>query len=283
LPELESYRAQLGTSSSSDRIRHLDLLITYLQKAYEGTTERLLLLLTHNEITYDLVWALFKPSDLLYTRCFGTKNDRGVVFDFGEEKTDESKLKYYNLSCLYRDFNGTVFGDTTIEIRISKFSGVRRIDNLDAFPFKYHPRQSAVEAELVKCGRRFIALMGTHHCHCMGDAFIMTQRGPLEMKVDSRIMVDAAFFRKMNPNYSRPKINAAGELKPDPPKVAYDLFDGTSTTVVSPHDQVKGTDEEPSAMTKDELMSCCPTVLAFSFKDKTWCMYRLADTLQVQD
>jgi len=276
LPELQAYQKQAnhGASDIPIQLQHLNFLISYVQKAYENATERLLPLLKHSEITYDLIWALFKPNDLLYTTCFGTERDRGVVFDVGEEKMNEFDVKYYSLSCRYRDFNGTIFGETAIEIQIQKFNGVRRIDTLAAFPFTYHPRQCAVKAELVECGRRFITLVGSHHCYCKGDAFHMTKNGPYKMAIDSRIMVDAAFFRKMNPNYSRPKIDANGSLRPDPPQVAYDLFGGSSTIETSPHDQIKGTETDLSALTEDELMTCCPTVLAFSFKDKLWCKYR---------
>jgi hypothetical protein len=283
LSELETYRRQAGSGASDvpTRLKHLDLLIGYVQKAYKTTTERLIPLLKHSEITYDLVWALFKPNDLLYATCFGTKKDRAVIFDVGEERMNEFKVKYYGLTCRYRDFNGTVFGDTMMEVQIPKFSGVRRIETLAAFPFAYHPRRCAVEAELVECGRRFIALMGSHHCYCKGDGFLMTKDGPYKVTIDSRIMVDAAFFRKMNPNYSRPKIDATGSLRPDPPREAYDLCGHTSVTVISPHDRVNGTDAEPSAMTRDELMTCCPTVLAFSFKDKLWRTYRLRATARL--
>jgi hypothetical protein len=277
LSELEAYQRQADHSVSNvlSQIQHLDFLIDHVKGTYQTTTERLMSLLKHSEITYDLIWALFKPNDLLYTTCFGTKKDRGVVFDVGEERTNEYKMKYYNLTCRYRDFNGTVFGDTAIELQIPKFTGVKRVETLKAFPFAYHPRQHAVEAELVKCGQRFVTLMGSHHCHCKGDSFHMTKNGPYQVTINSRIMVDAAFFRKMNPNYSRPKIDATGNLKPDPPYEAYDLFNSASVTVASAHDQVRGTETEPLAMTRDELMTCCPTVLAFSFKDKLWRMYRL--------
>ena len=251
---------------------HLALLIGYLQQAYETTIAQLHPLLKHGEIIYELLWALFKPNEILYTTCFGTHKDRGVVFDHGEEKEDNFKRKYYNLSCRYRDYNGTVFGETTIDLQISKFAGSRRIETLTTFPFAYHPRRPAVEAELVECGQKFVKLMGTHHCHCKGSGFYMTKDGPFHMQIDSRIMVDAAFFREMNPNYSRPKIDTAGEIRPDPPQECVDLFDGTVTTKVSPHDQITESSLDPSAMTKDELLVCCPTVLAFNFKDKFWRM-----------
>jgi hypothetical protein len=88
----------------------------------------------------------------------------------------------------------------------------------------------------------------------------MTKNGPHRVQVDSRIMVDATFFREMNPNYSRPKIDAAGEIKPGPPQECYDLFDGSVITIPSPHDRITGASMDPSAMTKDDLLTCCPTV-----------------------
>lgn len=33
----------------------------------------------------------------------------------------------------------------------------------------------------------------------------MEEGEPVKVSVDSRIMLDAAFFRKMNPNYARPQ------------------------------------------------------------------------------
>ena len=255
-------------SSTNLSPHHLGLLIGYLQRAHETTIAQLHSLLKHSEIIYDLLWALFKPNKILYTTCFDTHKDRGVIFDCGEEKEDNFKRKYYNLGCRYRDYNGTVFGEATVKLQIFKFAGSRRIEMLTVFPFAYHPRRLAVKAELVDCGQKFVKLMGTHHCHCKGSGFYMTKNGPFQVQIDSCIMIDAAFFREMNPNYSRPKIDTAGEIRPDPPQECVDLFDGTVMTKVSSHDQITESSLDPSAMTKHELLTCCPTVLAFSFKDK---------------
>jgi len=74
LSELKTYRRQAGSDTSDvpTRLKHLNLLIG---KAYKTTTERLVPLLKHSEITFDLIWALFKPNDLLYTTCFDTMSD----------------------------------------------------------------------------------------------------------------------------------------------------------------------------------------------------------------
>ena len=74
-------------------MKHLDLLIDCVKKVYVSTTQRLLPLLKHGEITYDLLWALFKPNTPVYTTCFGTKKPRCVTYDSGEEKINRSKKK----------------------------------------------------------------------------------------------------------------------------------------------------------------------------------------------
>jgi hypothetical protein len=73
LPELESYRSELDRDSlNSTYTKHLDLLIDHIKKTYASTTATLVSLLQSKEITYDLLWALFKSSSLVYTTCLGT-------------------------------------------------------------------------------------------------------------------------------------------------------------------------------------------------------------------
>jgi hypothetical protein len=57
LSKLETYRRQAGSGASDipTRLKHLDLLIGYVQKAYKTTTERLIPLLKHNKIIYNLI------------------------------------------------------------------------------------------------------------------------------------------------------------------------------------------------------------------------------------
>ncbi len=64
-----------------------------------------------------------------------------------------------------------------------------------------------MKAHLVECGRKFISLMGVHHCWYKGDAFYMRKGQPIKVHVSSRIMIDAVFFQEANANYTRPRIN----------------------------------------------------------------------------
>jgi hypothetical protein len=167
------------------------------------------------------------------------------------------------MECRYIDFDGEAFGDVSLNLVIPKFRGTKRIDTLTAFPLQYHADESGVRIDLLKCGRKFISLIGTHHRHCCGKAFFMYDGSPVLFPVNSRIMIDAAFFRKQNPNYSRPRITEP--VEPDCDGL-YDISDLLSEQ----DDQVQSNGKRPEELKEDELLTCSPTVLGFSFGDKIW-------------
>jgi len=242
---------------------HLNLLVEHMKKDYAVTSDRLASLLKAKEISYDLLWALFKPGTVVYTTCIGTLKPRCVIFDYGEEKTTKNDTKYYSMACRYLDFDGDILGEVTGELAILKFPGTKRISCLEAFPIDYHSTGNTAKAELVECGRKFVSLMGTRHRHCVGAAYTLDSQGNIvRLSVDSRIMVDAAFFRKINPNYSRPRV-----IKAEATDKFDDIFGNRPRATP---DQVKNANIEPMEMTEREFLICSPVVPGFNFEDKTW-------------
>ncbi len=246
-------------------MKHLDLLMKYIKTTYAPTKHSIVSLLAANEITYDLLWALFKPGSLVYTTCAGTGKPRCVIYDACEEKATKSGLKYCKMECRYYDFDGEVFGEVSVELHIPKFRGTKRINTLEAYPLQYHANESDVRTNLIKCGRKFISLIGSHHRHCRGKAFYIRERRTVEFFVDSRIMVDAAFFRKINPNYSRPHITEAADME----SIDLSLF-MFNVSESEPDNHVQSNGREPADMKENDLLICSPTVYGFSFNDKIW-------------
>ncbi|CZR69933.1 uncharacterized protein PAC_19834 [Phialocephala subalpina] len=229
-------------------MEHLDLLIDCVTEIYAPTTQRLLPLLEHGKITYDLLWALFKPNTPVYTTCFGTKKPRCVIYDSAEEMINMSKKKYLSMDCRFFDFDGKTFGMASIELRIPKFRLTKRIDTLLAFPLKYYLDEKQVKSDLVECSRKF------------GE--------PVKFFVDSRVMIDADFFWKINPNYTRPRSNLAraspGSGQAPPP--------GGPPGRDRVNDGI-----EPADLTEDDFLICCPTVPSFSLNEKLWAEFTVAD------
>lgn len=109
-----------------------------------------------------------------------------------------------------------------------------------------------MEEYLVRCGRQFVSLMGQHHVQYRGNAFYIEEGEYLEVPVDSRIMVDVAHFRKVNPNYARPRINELA--RPSSLNSIYILFTDTET------EEVKSNGLDTTTMREDDLMICSQTV-----------------------
>jgi hypothetical protein len=248
LPELELCHSWNDVDPADHTYKeHLELLIDYIKTAYEATTQHLASLFRSGQITYDLLWALFKPNSLVYTTCSGTSRPRCVKFDFIEEKTTFEGEIYNQLDCRYLDFDGEKFGEAEIKPKIPKFHGTKRINALRAFPLQYHRDVDKVKADLVENGRKFVELRGPHHRHCRGRAFYIEKDKVVQKFVDCRVVIDAAFFQELNPNNSRPRITEP---------IGTDLILDNSL--------------EALVLTEDELLICCPTVPGFSLGDKLW-------------
>ena len=244
-------------------------MIEHIKTTYAPTTHSLFSLQESKEITYNLLWALFKPGALVYTTCLGTGKPRCVIYDSAEEKKLKSGLKYFHMECRYLDFDGKVFGEVSTNIAILRFPGTKRINTLEAFPLKYHSNESGVRADLLRCGRKFVSLRGAYHRHCRGTAFFMHKGNPVKFPVNSRIMIDAALFRELNPSYSRPRVTESEDTEGSI-DLSYWTDRGYEIEPAEPADQIQSYDKGLGEMKEDDFLICCPTVLGFSFNNKIW-------------
>jgi hypothetical protein len=271
LPELKSLRSSTDPLDSTC-VKHLDLLIQHIKTTYADTRTRLLPLLMSGEIPYELLWALFKPNTFAYTTCPGTKKPRCIKYDFGEERTTSDGVEYFHIGGRYVDFDGKVFGEVSIQTGILKFRGSKPINSLDVFPMRYHENADQVRAELVKCGQKFGSLKSIRHLQYSGKAFQVVNGEPVATSVSSRIIVDAAQFRKINPNYVRPSITRAANNRLNIIDLM-DFFEDRPPPPPAPPgaDQVKVNDVDVDMQDEDNLVICSPTVLGYSLNDKLWC------------
>ena len=119
------------------------------------------------------------------------------------------------MDCRYLDYNGQVFGEISINLTIVKFRRKKPISILKAFPLQYYLREKETKAYLVECGRKFVFMLKAYYRYCRGTAFYIKEGNTITVSVDSRVMLDAAFFRKINLNYIRPQPNELVKKKTD--------------------------------------------------------------------
>lgn len=237
----------------------MKLLIDHITTAYAPMTQRLDTLEEEGLITYDLLWALFKPNNLVFTKCSDTRKPRCVRFDFGEERTTGFGENYYHLEGRYLDFDGKVFGKLAIRLKIGKFRGTKHINALEVFPLQYHSDEAGARTYLDKCGRRFLSPAGAHHREYDGPAFIMAEGRPVTVPVTGRVMVDPAYFHEANPNYKRPSLslekNSLGDMDSDDDDP-------------NPNDSIRSIGLQPTEVAGDDVLICSPTVFGYSLDQK---------------
>lgn len=192
--------------------KHLKVLIRYLDKDYAKIKESLYPMLDSGVITFDLLWALWKPNTLIYGTTYGAVEDPRVFkVDMAYHQSTIMRGEFYFVEGKYLEFDGKKFGYGTVAEEVSDFQGARKITSLPCYPLRYHKEQNRIQKDLVERGKKFVALNGVHYKCYSGIAYMKRKKGSvIKFNVQqSRVMVDPAIFRRINPNYSvsvvRPK------------------------------------------------------------------------------
>ncbi|KAG5782903.1 hypothetical protein H9Q73_003440 [Fusarium xylarioides] len=154
-----------------------------------------------------------------------------------------------------------IFGEATNKIKIPHFPGARRIDFLPAYPLRYHHNYDEIFRELVKNGRRFISLHGSHHLKYQGFAFSFDDEGEIVKRhVNERIMVDPVGFREHNPGHPQPTVRNVSPIQETP----------------GPSNWTGSFSSETVVLQDEDFLICGPTVLGFCLVGKKFLEFAVA-------
>ncbi|GAA5905336.1 hypothetical protein JCM8208_003820 [Rhodotorula glutinis] len=279
-----------------DEAGHLDVLLTFLDNLFAPTTAKLRRLLEppststtsstkttsappedwHPQISYSLLWALFKPGSIAVAEheASGEK----VAFRVSScEYSFDRKEPAFEVCGQALVWNGDVFVRTWVHESIGK--GLHRVSLLNVAPLD---TSSALYAHLVSRGKQYVALTGAAHSAEGGpgvrfldydDVLIQVighgmQRKIYKSRAEGRAVVDVKGYRKMNPARSSAAFDDAddwdGLLGPPPvgPPVLDDLSPPPSSTSSSPR--------RPTQVAPWDLALLPPTVYGFSLVAREW-------------
>ncbi|KAL2260434.1 hypothetical protein VTK26DRAFT_5547 [Humicola hyalothermophila] len=182
--------------------QHLKVLIKYIDKDYAEIKNSLYPMLENGLITFDLLWALWKPNTLAYTTTYGS-HDEPRVFKVEVAEKDYSIMKgeYYYIEGKYFEYDGKQFGYGSMSEEIGNFRGARKITSLGCYPLKYHKNEAQLRRELVERGKKFVSLSGVHYKSHQGMAYYKKKKSLVKVNINGRIMVDPSIHRRINPNY----------------------------------------------------------------------------------
>ena len=141
-------------------------------------------------ITYEYLWALFQPDDIVYARVEG--KERAFSYKSGIFKESEHNGVRFQLSCEYVDWDGKRFGHREEVLVIREFVGTRKISSMAAYPIRFHFRKEKLVKQLLERGENFEAYTDAKHTTYDGHAWrpVPYPRCKEKHSVTGRIMVD---------------------------------------------------------------------------------------------
>lgn len=154
-------------------------------------------------ITYDLVWALFKPNTIAYTTTYGNKDDpRCFKVDYCYEQENWMTLeKNWMIEGRYLEYDGKVFGFGDHYVPIRQFRGSKKITNLGTYPLDFHKTPDTLREQLIERGKKFVTLQGMNYMFHCGLGYLKHKSTVLKHNINGRVMIDPGIFRRLHPNY----------------------------------------------------------------------------------
>lgn len=174
---------------------HIQLFYDALKKELEVTLEARDDFIAHKTITFNSLWMIFEPGEIVYTnmnrRPIAAKLRTGCVFQGRHEDL-------YRLECDMIYGNGKMFGWGHPRFDIPEFDGMTKITDLVTYPLKYHPKVDKVKNQLTEKGRAYEKLMGFHHKQYQGVALDVNQ--PFYVSLADLITMSPVLIIKFHPS-----------------------------------------------------------------------------------
>lgn len=184
------------------QIAHCKLMASYIDEDYDETKKTLYPMLEAGNITFDLLWALFKPNCIAYTPTYGSTDDpRCFKVDYANKESSFMRGEWYCIEGRYLEYDGKKFGLGDFAADLDSFKGARKITSLAAYPIEYHQDPEGLRKELIERGKKFVGLQGMNYRAHKGLAFMKKKKAIAKVNINGRVMIDPAIFRRINPNY----------------------------------------------------------------------------------
>jgi len=153
--ELLKYRSRPNLDPTM--AKHIDLLHDALKKEIGEQIELYEDYIFTGVITFVHLWMIFQPGGTIISEAYGALSAYELL-DSEYIKNDDGE--FLRLKCEYINWSGSYFGRSAEIIDLPKFHGTKRIEDLGAFPLKFHGNSENVKRELIERGEKFESLAG---------------------------------------------------------------------------------------------------------------------------
>ncbi|KAF5328273.1 hypothetical protein D9758_017849 [Tetrapyrgos nigripes] len=263
-----------------EELRHLQLMIDFIDKEYRDQLREIADLRAEEMVTYDLLWSLFVRGEIIVTHSLVTGDPLAIrLVDTQVISNDALRLPHeregFDLVCEFVNVDMCRPGLAQTTINIPPFKGVRPIRDLPAFPLAWLKDPKQYKADLIQRGKRHWELVRQPWCHMdyNGIAYqVMTDRDRLidpftprppnnqtvqMVVVKSRIILDRMMFDR----YS-------GSFTPKNLRFHYGDAAGVETT-------------EDKNLKEEDFLLFPTTVHGYALSDRKWMEFRVSDVKDI--
>lgn len=154
--------AEEEISAAPDPILRADLgtALRFIEDQHSNSFVEVESLTSHGEITWDLLWTLFKPNALIFSFHEMTEQPQVFLFRGMEIEFTPTNSRYWAIQADFIADSGQKFGYASWPkgFSIPEFEGARKIRDLLTYPLHFHPNQTELRSELGARGRKYVLL-----------------------------------------------------------------------------------------------------------------------------
>jgi hypothetical protein len=147
-----------------------DTLMKFLEPILATSVDALSQTRRTGKISFEAVWQIFPPGELVLTKFFGVDTICRVL---KYERQEVERTSFWIITTEYVDWNGENCGYTTTKTTIVEFDGFRRVTALPVYPLSFNSAAADIRSEMIERGRRFERLRGYHFLACSGKKVLL--------------------------------------------------------------------------------------------------------------
>jgi hypothetical protein len=138
----------------------LETAVQYTHDEHDQAIADMSTLLPAQECTWDLLWALLRPSSLVYHYHKYTQEDQILLYRRMKKKQRPDGTWYWMITCDVVSDSGVRFGlgQYPEPLEIDKFEGARNINDLIVVPLAFTKREEKLREKLTARGRLYASL-----------------------------------------------------------------------------------------------------------------------------
>ncbi|KAH8724359.1 P-loop containing nucleoside triphosphate hydrolase protein [Phaeosphaeriaceae sp. PMI808] len=236
-------------------INDIGTALRFVQEDYGELIENLKSLTSNGEITFNLLWAIFPPNELVLAdnHSILKQPQAFVALSSGNSQRD-NRQEFFWAEGKVITHDGEDFGMGNFCPEINSFEGAQKIASLSCFPIKFHPHATALKASLIARGKKYISFLRSPTC----------QEYPVNYAVGEN---DVIAQRVSRSELIAEKINVKGRVMVDP--VAFYIHNSDSNLNkpgVYPQDWMS-----MENLTDKDFLVCAYWINGFSLTHKRWC------------